>query len=298
MKVVDISSRSLKKMPELQISKKVLNTEGKLYIYNHKDKWNLLKELIKLYYVQKDSYLADKIYIITQLLANYEDIEMPELVLPNSLISIDNNILGFSMPFIEDNVNMTLLLNNPKVCLDLKIKYLKEIYQILDKVMNIKKLEGNFFLGDIHESNFILDINDQKIKAIDMDSAYINKSRVGISKYITYNDKLFDNPKYTMDEKGMVIPSRATTNLSFIYMLLNALSGENATHRWSLNEFYGYISFLSKMKVCNELLDVLTNIYTASQNNEFNIEYLDMINTKNNYKLIRAKIPKSSGGYY
>ncbi len=290
MKVVELSLRKLKSMPLLQLSNQIVNTEGRLYLYNHKDKWNYLKELIKIYYNQSDRYLADKMYIISELLVNRESIGMDELILPTSLISLDGNISGFSMPFIENNINMSLFLNNPKINIEQKIKYLKEIYMILEKSMSIKALEGKFFLGDIHEANFVLDIMEQKIKAIDMDSAYINDSTVSISKFLTCNANLEENfSKYPKDENGNPIPNRNTTILSFIYMLLNVLSGEKTSYRWTLDEYYKYLSYLSSKKVPLELLDALANVYTNSEENNFEIEMLDEIDVRNNYTLKKSK---------
>ena len=290
MKVVELSTRKLKKLPRLQLTNQILNTEGRLYVYDHKDKWNYLRELIKIYYNQSGAHLTDKMYIIGQLLANKEYIDMEELVLPTSLVAVDGNLSGFVMPFIENNINMSLFLNNPKVNLDLKVKYLKEIYAILEKTMNIKELENNFYLGDIHEGNFILDIMNQKVKAIDLDSVYINDSANSISKYLTCNANLAENfKKYPLDEDGDPLPNKNTTILCFIYMFLNSISGIDTTYRWSKEEYYSYLSYLASKKFPVEVLDALANIYINSDKNYFDIELLDSIDTKNSYSLRRLK---------
>ncbi len=288
---VNISNRDLKKMPELQISGKILNTEGKLYVYRHKDKWNSLKELLKLYYIQSPEYLDNKIYVVSQLLKYRDVIDMPELVLPSSLVYLDDNVCpsGFLMPWIESNVNMSLILNNPKVNLKQKMLYLKEIFKILDKTMKIKELENNFFLGDIHEANFILDVDDQMIKAIDMDSAYINGSNIGVSKFLTMNFNL-TNPeskcaKYLLDEDDRPIPDKNTTTLCFVYMLLNVLSGCRDSYDWSKAGFYYYLSFLGDNKIPGNLLDAISNVYANSPKNEFSEELLDEIDLRRDYSL-------------
>ena len=242
MQVTSLTKRTLNKLPELQVSNKVVNTEGKLYIYDHKDKWQYLRELLKIYYRQTDGYLADKINVVSQLLANKNIINMPELILPTSLVAVDKNIVGFSMPFIENNVNMTLFLNNPRVNLEQKIKYLKEILELLQKITKIKELEGNFYLGDIHEANFILDLDEQIIKAVDMDSSFINNSKISISKYLIHNKNLLDNPEKYPHQNDLIIPNNNTTILCFIYMLLNSLSGMN-------NSYSCIIKILSKIVI-------------------------------------------------
>lgn len=289
MKVVDISRRKLNKLPLLQISDKVTNKEGMLYIYEHKDKWKYLTELLKIYYNQSDPYMVNKIYVLSELMANREFLEMPELVLPTSLVAVDGELSGFSMPFIRDNVNLSLFLNNDKVSLEQKIKYLKEIYAILDKIMKIKELEGRFFLGDIHEANFILDLDSQTVKAIDLDSSYINGSRIPTSKYLCTNFKLGEINKKYEEQYGEIVPSKNTTILCFIYMLINALSNESQSYRWDIESYYNYLSYLSHLKISKELLQVLENIYVNNSANEFDIELLDAIDTSKDYSLRRRK---------
>lgn len=290
MKVLALSERELKRLPELQLSKKIVNTEAKLYLYEHKDKWYHLKELIKIYYIQNDEYMADKIYVVSQLIANLADMDLRSLVLPTSLVTVRGDIQGFSMPYIENNVNMSLLLGNPKVKLKTKLQYLREIFKILENIEGIKELEDNFFLGDIHEANFILDIDEQMIKAVDLDSAYINESAISVSKFLTINEKIINNPvKYPFEEKSdRPIPNHNTSILSFIYMLLNSLSGESS-YRWSMEEYYRYLSYLKDLGCSNELVDSLSEVYFSNVRNNFSIELLDTINPKLDYSLKRLK---------
>lgn len=298
MKVISVSKRKLKKMPTLQLSHKVFNTEGKLYVYDEKNKWNHFNELLKIYFNQSDAYLANKIYIISQLIASSEYLDMPELVLPKSLVSVDGEINGFAMPYIENNINLSLLLKNPKVNIKQKLEYLKEILALLEKISKIKQLEDKFFLGDIHEGNFILDIDEQIIKAVDLDSSYINNSSIAVSKYLTFNSKITNNPiKYPHDEEGRAIPNKNTTMLCFIYMLLNSLSNSEVCY-WSMNEFYNYLYFLEKMGISKELLSVISTIYTPTQNNDFDASLLDSIDTSKNYTLTRAHIKRTDNTYY
>ena len=298
MKVISISKRKLKRLPNLQLSGKVFNTEGQLFIYDEKNKWDHFNELLKIYYNQTDAYLADKIYIISQLIASGKYLDIPELVLPTSLVSVDGEITGFAMPYIENNINLSLLLKNPKVNIKQKLEYLKEILALLEKINNIKQLENKFFLGDIHEGNFILDIDEQIVKAVDLDSSYINNSSISVSKYLTFNSKITNNPiKYPHDEEGRAIPNKNTTMLCFIYMLLNSLSNSEVSY-WSMNEFYNYLYFLEKSGISKELLTVINDIYTPTQSNDFDASLLDSIDTSKNYTLTRAHIKRTDNTYY
>lgn len=300
MKVISITKRKLRKLPLLALDKNIVNKEAKLYIHDFKKDYIHEKDLFKIYYNQNTAYIADKITIISKLIANLEYLNIPELVLPTSLVSLDGEISGFAMPLIENNINLSLLLNNPNLTLSEKLKWLKEVLNILIKIKESKQLEGKFYLGDIHEANFILDLNEHIVKAVDLDSSYFIGGPIPISKYTTLNSLLEEFPsKYTLDEdSGKFIPSENITSASFIYMLLNVLSGCLNSHYWSYNEFYHYVSFLEKNDLPKELLDSIANLYTAGKIDIYNSELLDNIDPRKDYTISRARIHKSSNGYY
>ena len=279
MKVINITKRQLRKMLPLNLSRSIINKEGKLYIRDYKQKYGHFQDLLKIFNNQSESYIADKVAVITKLIATFESLDMPELVTPTSLVSLDGEISGFAMPFIEDNTNLALLLNNPKVTLSQKIKLLKEILNILIKVQDSHELDGKFFLGDIHEANFIWDITEQTVRAVVMDSSYFSGGFISVSKVTTLNYLLegFPNKYILDDESGKFIPNKDITSVSFIYMLLNVLSGCNDSHRWSYNEFYNYLSFLEKKGLSKELLNIIANLYTAGNIDIYNSELLDGI---------------------
>ena len=81
-------------------------------------------------------------------------------------------------------------------------------------------------------------------------------------------------------------------------MLLNVLSGCLNSHYWSYNEFYHYVSFLEKNDLPKELLDSIANLYTAGKIDIYNSELLDNIDPRKDYTISRARIHKSSNGYY
>ena len=175
LRIDNFSNRQFRKLASLQLSDKITTTESEQYIYLEKDANKFIhKKLIKKFHNDTTSNMRAKFDIVSKLLENYDYLNMPELVLPESIVTIEGEPHGIKMPLIESNVNMALLLRNPKVNTKQKVKYLKEILNIIQKVEDIYELQGEYFLGDIQESNFILDIDDQIIKAIDLDSSYFN----------------------------------------------------------------------------------------------------------------------------
>ena len=283
MKIVDFSNREFKKIPELQLPRSVPNTEARLYLYDDKTKWNKKHNILKVFYDTR--IMSNKLYIIGQLLENKEDIDIEELVMPSAIVSINSEIVGYIMPYIEANTNMSLLLNNPNVSLKEKLKYLKQIYEILQKIEKVKKLEGKFFLGDIHESNFIFDIMQQKIKVVDMDSCYINNSAVPVSRFLFNNFNLDCFPsKYPMTDDDRVIPSHNSQVLCFLYMLLNTLSSDKS-YNWSMESHYLYLNYLDKLGMNKEVLKFFNAMYDSSPRLDFDSELLSLIDTNKNYSL-------------
>ena len=112
----NFSTRQLKRLAPLQLSDKITATESRQYIYLEKDSLkNIHKKLIKIFYRDTLENMRAKFDIVSELEANRDAIEIPELVLPEGIITIDGMIKGIKLPLIEENINMTLLLNNPNV---------------------------------------------------------------------------------------------------------------------------------------------------------------------------------------
>lgn len=103
-------------------------------------------------------------------------------VLPESLVSINKKIEAFTMKYIK-GINLSVILNNPDITYEEKIHYLKSIGRILEQMQNIRKYTNlnNFYLGDIHEDNFLVERDKQEIYIVDLDSCKIagNKSFPG-----------------------------------------------------------------------------------------------------------------------
>lgn len=52
MEVINLSSRSFKGLRTLELPNTVYNTEGKIYIYEDKDKWDKRIHLVKRLYIK------------------------------------------------------------------------------------------------------------------------------------------------------------------------------------------------------------------------------------------------------
>lgn len=270
----------------MYISKKIINIEAKFYIYKDR-KTNDLKAL-KIFFDNSSENMGDKIDVIGSLIQNKDLIAMDELILPDYLVSVSSEICGYAMPFIENNMNLKIMLESKGVRMKEKMELLKQVYLILDKIMRNENMKGNFYLVDIHEANFILDVDDCKVKAVDMDSCYINGSYYPFSKYFAGNDMMYSYPhKYPVNPRTMnFIPSNNIMYASFIMMLLNTMSGEKA-YNFSIQQFYDYLNFLEDEGINSNLLDQIESIYSTALEVNLDIENLKYIDCEKDYSYKR-----------
>ena len=147
-------------------------------------------EVIKIY---TDRYDKVKFNIIT-LKSLFEKEKylrkIKELVLPNKLIKHKNNIVGFSMPYIE-GLTLEEIINNNSY----SEKEIEEIFiKILNVVIELSKLPFDFCLADLHEKNVIVD-SSKNIHLIDCDGFIIDDNQMVIDgsilmgKYLEQKNK-------------------------------------------------------------------------------------------------------------
>ncbi len=192
MKILQISKRKFKQISKYTLESSITNNECDLFILEQKDKWNYEKILIKKLKKTSGGYFSNKLYTVNTLIDNRENLDIDELVLPEKLFVLDDKIEGFVMPFVENNINLSLLLNNPNLSLLKKIEILKKIGNLLNKIIYLSDKANNFFLGDVHDGNFIYDKDKKIFRAVDLDSCKIGNNDSSISKYLTFNVNLRD----------------------------------------------------------------------------------------------------------
>lgn len=260
MQVENISKHDFRKIKQYVPDNGISNMECKLYILDCKDKWNKNYKLFKKLRNIKGSYFTNKKYIITKLIEMKDIINIAELVMPIELMSINNEICGYTMPYIENICVSRIMRANIEN--KEKIQCLKEIGLLIEQIAN-KEL---IYPSDIHEGNFILNKETNKINMVDMDSVYMNGYKPSISKYLTDNQHLYNFHKYPMDNHDLHIPNRNTMYLSYIYMILNFISGCGYISELSLSKYYRYLNKISDLGISKELVDIFSKIYTESDN--------------------------------
>ena len=299
METINITKRKFDSLERYNLPNYVYNTEGVLYILPIKNRWVEQTKLLKRLYLTNGAVFGNKLSTINSLIDCRNLLDIDEIVFPEKIATVNSEIVGFTMPLIE-SINLATALKSKEISNEQKIDYLKQIGAILEK-MKIRREYTNisdFYINDLHESNFIVDKNNQ-VKVIDIDSCKINGNGIFNSKYLSSKSfineiykyqkgnnknaeyKKYEQISYTYPSyNGMTsafIPDENTDLYCYIIVILNFLYEDNIGS-FTLQEFYDYLEYLSKIGVDKKLLSCFEKITTNSQN-------------ENPYELLDALIP-------
>lgn len=279
MQIINMSKTKLNSLEPLILPKNVTSTECELFKYPYYGKEKLLKKLHRT----DGIIFANKLYTIEALNANKDS--MPSnFVLPESLVSINKKIEAFTMKYIK-GINLSVILNNPDITYEEKIHYLKSIGRILEQMQNIRKYTNlnNFYLGDIHEDNFLVERDKQEIYIVDLDSCKIAGNKSFPGRYLTNSSLIkYNNTKYqTLSQTDDLADYKIDENTDiycYIIMILNYLY-DGRVDRLSLDKFYDFINYLEDIKVNIELIECFNKIVVGG-NNINPCNYLDTLTSK------------------
>lgn len=279
MQIINMSKTKLNSLEPLILPKNVTSTECELFKYPYYGKEKLLKKLHRT----DGIIFANKLYTIEALNANKDS--MPSnFVLPESLVSINKKIEAFTMKYIK-GINLSVILNNPDITYEEKIHYLKSIGRILEQMQNIRKYTNlnNFYLGDIHEDNFLVERDKQEIYIVDLDSCKIAGNKSFPGRYLTNSSLIkYNNTKYqTLSQTDDLADYKIDENTDiycYIIMILNYLY-DGRVDRLSLDKFYDFINYLEDIKVNIELIECFNKI-VVGENNINPCNYLDTLTPK------------------
>jgi hypothetical protein len=274
-----MSKTKLNSLEPLILPKNVTSTECELFKYPYYGKEKLLKKLHRT----DGIIFANKLYTIEALNANKDS--MPSnFVLPESLVSINKKIEAFTMKYIK-GINLSVILNNPDITYEEKIHYLKSIGRILEQMQNIRKYTNlnNFYLGDIHEDNFLVERDKQEVYIVDLDSCKIAGNKSFPGRYLTNSSLIkYNNTKYqTLSQTDDLADYKIDENTDiycYIIMILNYLY-DGRVDRLSLDKFYDFINYLEDIKVNIELIECFNKIVVGG-NNINPCNYLDTLTPK------------------
>lgn len=273
MKITNISQQKASNLRKYDI--KCINTEAILYYFSMKKKWIKEDKIFKKFFVTNGKEFSNKMYTINSLIDYKDEINITELVIPDCLVSINTNIVGYAMDLV-DGINLSQVIYNSKIDIKEKIRILKQFGEVLNKMDNVRKYTSinDFYIGDIHEENIMVD-NNGNIKIIDLDSCKILNNLASPTRYLQSLKRkgIIFNQKYNIDciNTDIITPNIQTDYYCYIILLLNTLYQGDIT-KLDMKDFYLYLDFLKSIGINKELIDNFNNIYTSKPNE--NIDYL------------------------
>ena len=249
-------------------------TEGQFYFYNTEEGRKLLKIIGDKY-----NYYSKLSLKNAQILLQYSDVLstfFPELVLPEQLLFLDEELEGFLMEFIEGE-NLMSFLNNPQVQFNKKINAFVSIGEVLERNKAIPDFPYKFNFGDLHEGNIIMN-QEGKVRFVDTNGIQLNQSEIPNCKYVKMfrDDLLLFPKKYQQAATCEIIPSHDTDLFCYGIMLLNYISKSNI----SQTPFYKiekYLQYLQDIGFPREFMQAFHKLYSSAPNENFK-DYLTSLN--------------------
>lgn len=261
MEIVNYTREEFEKLEKILLGG-IFHGEGEIY--------KVGDVAIKRLYSSRGLYFSNKLYTINTLIDKKDSLFVDGMVFPEKLLTVDEEAVGFTMPYIEGK-NLGSVLKDDKVDILVKIGLLKQVGQILEKMAEVRKENkiSNYFLNDLHENNFIVDKNGL-VHVIDLDSCSVYSNTPFGTKYVTILSPLKDFlSKYRLIEEyscgGEFIPSLETDLYCYCIMILNLFSN-TSVHRYSLESFREFLGKLKENGLSRDLFDIFNNIYSTESN--------------------------------
>jgi len=324
MKTINLTRKRFESLDRYELPDYVFNTEGKLYVLPIKSRWNTQIKLLKRLYQTNGDTFGNKLLTINSLNDNREIIDMEdEIIFPEELAIVGGEIVGFTTPLWENTINLLTALKSSDISNDSKINYLKQIGAILEKMKLRREYTQikDFFLNDLHESNFIVDPTTNKLRVVDVDSSKINGNQIFPSKYLSSKSFISEIYKYQKNGSqelkyyrygedkypegynrypssmhGAFIPDENTDLYCYMMVILNFLYEDNIQN-FTIQEFYEYIEYLYHIGISAELISYFEKMVSGSPNeNPYELldELLPFVGRSNHYvyEHIRKKSSK------
>ncbi len=300
MNIMNMSKYDLKKIKKFSLASGLINTEAELFILKEKNDWNIEYKMLKVFYNNSGSNFSNKLFTINELIDKKEIINMNELVIPEKILIINDEVKGFSMSYIK-SVSFETVLNDFKIDNLKKIKYFKQISNILKKMDQLRKNSelSDFYLNDIHENNFIVNNETDKINVVDLDSCKIGGNKPFAAKYLTMYAPISNmNSKYKLNNdinfSSYVIPDKNTDLYCYTMMIINFLFKGKA-NLMNRDKYYLYLDYLRSIGYSYNLLDKFYKIYEYVDNELIDEELNELNNDmvyKSHHKIFEMKIKK------
>lgn len=283
MKIISISKKKFQELKKLDLSREIFNTEGTIYDFEYRGN----KKVLKTLYTLNGSTFANKLYTIEMLDSNKEYLPT-NFYIPDYLCTVDGKVIGFTVPRAE-GTNLSIILGNDNSDYKQQIYYLKKIGEMLNQLHNIRKYTPltNFYINDLHDSNFIVDNNNSELKVIDLDSCKICSNEPFASRFLTPLSIINGIDKYKINDdknsNGYIVPNSDSDLYCYSMIILNYLFGDKINNI-GIENYYEYLNYLEALGINKELIDIFNKILIPNCKNENPLNYLDSLTSSQIYR--------------
>lgn len=270
--MVDITSNDFFNLEKLNNNSEYY-AGGTIYLYRGLNGENYALKKFHFTYPDSEYELESEendnfFHTVNLLMKNKSIINIPELVMPVDTFSIDTIPVGFISEVINGK-RLDFILNDFNTSSTVKKSYLKQVGNILRKMKTAREnLNGDFFLGDMHEKNFIVEDRSDLVRVVDLDSSKLLDNKPCQSKFLFLNKEIWNMPdKYPVYEENndITMPSENTDLLCYHMMILNYIANCEV-YDLSTKEFYNYLEYLKKCGVGLNLLESFNRLYSNEDN--------------------------------
>ena len=122
METLSISKKRFESLERYKLPNSVFNTEAELYVLPIKNKWENTNKILKKLYVTNGPTFGNKLQTINALIDHKEEIGMEEIVFPDKIAVVNQQIVGYTMDLIN-SVNLGVVLNSISITRERKISF-------------------------------------------------------------------------------------------------------------------------------------------------------------------------------
>ena len=285
MDVINVSKKKIDSLKPLKLPNSVFNTESEMFNFRYRG----VDKILKKFYHYDGIRFANKLYTLQAISSNA--LYIPDnFVVPEFMVSINKRIEAFVMPFVKGS-NLSIIFKDYNVSNDEKKYYLKCIGQILEQMRKIRRYTPltDFYIGDLHEDNIIVEDNKKDIQIVDFDSCKIMGNKSFPSRYLTSKALLnVTNGKYKRINESSDLANYGidenTDLYCYVIIILNFLYGEKINNIAG-TDFYNYLNYLNDLNIDINLIECFSKIVS----NENNINPMDYIETLTSEQIYNAK---------
>lgn len=257
----NFNQREVNNMSGLNLN--TTNKESRLFLFGSA----FSKKILKMFKIYNGEKFEKKLIVINGLINNQDKFDS-RFILPKELASIDGQPVGYVMDYIE-NKNLESLLKSKDVSNYQKLFLLKEVGEILEYCKKLRQTYpdlAQFYIGDLHEGNFIYNKKTGCLNIIDLDGCRFESTNPSIAKYLD-TSVVIDSmrKKYPKTIEGTYMANENSDIYCYIMMILNLLY-QGEVQKLSKEEYLNYLDYLSKTGIKNDLVDLFARVYEDEKN--------------------------------